>query len=57
MIRAAAEEAADQAAVPDQAGAIEEQVPVAKEDRVVDLRAGDSAERGGHDDRRRRVVA
>src|SRR5205807_4858310 len=56
QIGAASEEAADQAAVPNQAGAVEEKVPVAKEDRVVNLRAGDSAKRGGHDDRRCRVI-
>ena len=31
-------------------------MPVAKKDRVVNLRAGDSADRGGHDDGGCRVV-
>src|ERR1051326_6702856 len=45
----AAEEAADQTAVPDEARAVEEKVPVAEEDGVVDLRADDAADRRGHD--------
>ena len=42
--------AEDEAAVPDQAGAVEEQVPVVVEDGVVDLGADDAADAGGEDE-------
>ena len=54
--RAAGQEAADQPSVPDQTGPVEQQTDVVKEDRIVDLRSDDAADRGGHDDAGSEIV-